>query len=103
MGMIGRNVKLVLSTNALMLCSGVVTSLLSSWALGPSGRGDFIIVLTWPAVFAMVMAIGLPQAHRYWTAKRPESVSALFSNGLIFSILVGAITLALGEIGRAHV
>ncbi len=95
--MIGRNVKLVFSTNALILCSGVVTSLLSSWALGPSGRGDFIIVLTWPAVFALVMEIGLPQAHRYWTAKRPESVSALFSNGLIFSILVGAITLALGE------
>jgi hypothetical protein len=43
--MLQRNIKLVFSTNALMLSSGVVTSLLSAWALGPTGRGDLMVVL----------------------------------------------------------
>ena len=96
--MLKRNIKLVFSTNALMLCSAVVTSLLSAWALGPEGRGDLMIVLTWPAVFAMAMELGLPQAYRFWTAKRPECVSALFSNALIFSLVVGLLALGLGEL-----
>ncbi|HEV2884244.1 MAG TPA: flippase [Pyrinomonadaceae bacterium] len=96
--MLKRNIKLVFSTNALMLCSGVVTSLLSSWALGPEGRGDLMIVLTWPAVFSMVAAAGLPQANRFWTAKHPDRVSPLFSNAVLFSLLVGIIALAAGEV-----
>ncbi len=96
--MLKRNIKLVFSTNALMLCSGVVTSLLSSWALGPEGRGDLMIVLTWPAVFSMIMLLGLPQAYRFWTAKRQEAVSHLFSNALLYSLAVGLVALALGEL-----
>jgi O-antigen/teichoic acid export membrane protein len=93
-----RNVKLVFSTNALMLCSGVITSLLSSWALGPTGRGDLMIVLTWPGVFAMLVELGMPQAHRFWAAKRPEYVPAMFSNALIFAGVVGVVTLGLAEL-----
>ncbi|MEK6279118.1 MAG: oligosaccharide flippase family protein [Acidobacteriota bacterium] len=96
--MLKRNIKLVFSTNALMLCSGVITSLLSSWALGPEGRGDLMIVLTWPAVVVMVMALGLPQANRFWIAKRPDCVSALFSNALLFSLVFGLLALGLGEL-----
>ena len=96
--MLKRNIKLVFSTNALMLSSGVVTSLLSAWALGPAGRGDLIIVLMWPAIFSMVAQIGLPSAYRFWTAKRPESVSALFSNAVIFTLVMGLITLGVAEL-----
>ena len=38
--MLGRNIKVVFSTNFLMLSSGVVTSLLSAWALGPRGENS---------------------------------------------------------------
>ena len=96
--MLKRNIKLVFSTNALMLCAGVVTSLLSAWALGPAGRGDLIIVLMWPAIFSMVAQIGLPSAYRFWTAKRPECVSALFSNALVFTLVMGLITLGVAEL-----
>lgn len=100
--MLKRNIKLVFSTNALMLASGVVTSLLSAWALGPTGRGDLMVVLMWPAIFSMVAQIGLPQAYRFWIAKRPECVSALFSNAVIFTLVVGLITLALAELVIPH-
>ncbi len=95
--MLGRNVKLVFSTNFLMLSSGVVTSLLSAWALGPTGRGDLMVVLMWPAIFSMTAQLGLPQAYRYWTAKRPECVSGLYSNAIVFTLIVGLVTLALAE------
>lgn len=96
--MLKHNIKLVFSTNALMLSAGVVTSLLSAWALGPAGRGDLIIVLMWPAIFSMVAQIGLPSAYRFWTAKRPECVSALFSNAVIFTLVMGLITLGVAEL-----
>lgn len=87
--MLKRNIKLVFSTNVLMLCCGVVTSLLGAWALGPAGRGDLIVVLTWPGIFVMLMEIGLPMAYRYWTARQPESTSAMFSNAVVISLLIG--------------
>jgi O-antigen/teichoic acid export membrane protein len=100
--MLTRNIKLVFSTNALMLSSGVVTGLLSAWALGPSGRGDLMVVLMWPAIFSMVAQFGLPQAYRFWVAKRPECVSALFANAVIFTLAMGLITLAVAEVLIPH-
>ena len=85
-----------------MLSSGVVTSLLGAWALGPAGRGDLVVVFMWPAVFAMVAQIGLPQAYRFWSAKRPECISALFSNAVIFTLIVGFVTLGLAELLIPH-
>jgi len=100
--MLKRNIKLVFSTNALMLCSGVVTSLLSARALGPTGRGDLMVVLMWPAIFSLVAQIGLPQAYRFWIAKRPEYSSALFSNAVIFTLVMGLLTLGLAELVIPH-
>lgn len=100
--MLKRNIKLVFSTNALMLSSGVVTSLLSAWALGPTGRGDLMVVLMWPAIFSMVAQIGLPQSYRFWIARRPECVSALFSNAVVFTLIMGLLTLGLAELIIPH-
>ena len=100
--MLQRNIKLVFSTNALMLSSGVVTGLLSAWALGPAGRGDLMVVLMWPAIFSMVAQFGLPQAYRFWIAKRPECVSALFANAVLFTLVMGLITLAVAEVLIPH-
>ena len=41
--MIARNIRLIFSANALILLCGVITSLLSAWALGPAGRGDLLV------------------------------------------------------------
>lgn len=93
--MLKQNIKLVFVTNSLMLCSGVVTSLLSAWALGPEGRGDLMVVLMWPGIFAMVSEFGLPTAYRFWTAKQPQNSSQFFSNAVVLTGLVGFSTLTL--------
>jgi len=100
--MFSRNIKMVFSTNALALLCGVLTSLLSAWALGPAGRGDLLIVMLWPPVVALLATFGLTQAHRYWAAKEPECVSMLFSNAILFSLVVGVAALALAELIIPH-
>ena len=101
--MIVRNVKLVFVANAMILFCGVVTSLLSAWALGPAGRGDLLVVMLWPPVCALLVTFGLDQAHRYWVARDPLCISALFSNAILFAVVVGPITLALSELIIPHV
>ncbi|HEX3280543.1 MAG TPA: oligosaccharide flippase family protein [Pyrinomonadaceae bacterium] len=93
---------MVFSTNVLGLVCGVLTSLLSAWALGPAGRGDLLIVMLWPPVCALLATFGLMQAHRYWAAKDPSCVSMLFSNAILFSLVVGLGTLALAEVIIPH-
>lgn len=100
--MVARNIKLVFGANALSLLCGVLTSLLSAWALGPAGRGDLLVVMLWPPVCAMLVTFGLTQAHRYWVAKEPECVSMLFSNAILFSLIVGLLALAAGELVIPH-
>ncbi len=101
--MIVRNVKLVFVANALILFCGVVTSLLSAWALGPAGRGDLLVVTLWPPVCALLVTFGLDQAHRYWVAKDPECISTLFSNAILFALTVGPVTVLLSELVIPHV
>ena len=100
--MIARNIKLVFSANVLILLCGVITSLLSAWALGPAGRGDLLVVMLWPPVCALLVTFGLTQAHRYWVAKDPECVSLLFSNSILFTVVVGFGTFAVAEAVIPH-
>ena len=86
-----RNVKLVFFTNALILLFSVVTSLLSAWALKPEGRGDLAIVTIWIFVFSLIGTLGLPVAHRYWTARRAEWQSEIFTNTVVYALIAGLV------------
>jgi O-antigen/teichoic acid export membrane protein len=99
----GRNVIVIFVVNALTLLAGVVTSLLGARALGPQGRGDLAVVVLWPNVCALLVGAGLPQAHRYWMARRPEAASMLFSNALCYAAVVGLGALGLAELVVPHV
>jgi len=100
--MIVRNIKLVFVANATILFCGLVTSLLSAWALGPAGRGDLLVVTLWPPVCALLVTFGLDQAHRYWVAKDPLCISILFSNAILFAAIAGPVTLLLSELIIPH-
>lgn len=76
----------------------VVTSLVGARALGPAGRGDLLLITLWPLVIAMLIEIGLPNAYRYWMAKDPSRVSALFTNAIIYTLVLGAISFVIGDI-----
>lgn len=92
-----KNITIIFLANFFTLLSGVLTSLLTAWALGPEGRGDLAIVVLYPNVVALIVGFGLPQAHRFWIAKEPETVSPLFSNAVIFAVIMGALAYAAAE------
>lgn len=93
-----KNITIIFFANAFTLLSGVITSLLTAWALGPEGRGDLAVVVLWPNVVALLAGMGLPQAHRYYQARQPEAFSMLFSNALLFALVMGAIAYGAGEL-----
>lgn len=98
MNIFARNVSIIFTSNVSMLLCGVVTSLLTARALGAEGRGDLAIVVMYPNIIALVAGVGLPQAHRYWAARAPETVSALFSNSLLFAFVVGLVAFGAAEL-----
>ena len=91
-----RSVQLIFSTNVAFLGFSVLTSLLGAWALGPDGRGDFVIITTWLFVFSLLGTLGLPVAHRYWMAKEPAKAGAIHANTLILGMLGSVVMFALG-------
>lgn len=93
-----KNITIIFFANAFTLLSGVVTSLLTAWALGPEGRGDLAVVVLWPNVVALLVGMGLPQAHRYYQARQPELLSRLFSNALLFAAVMGAFAYGAAEL-----
>jgi amino acid adenylation domain-containing protein len=92
-----KNITIIFLANFFTLLSGVLTSLLTAWALGPEGRGDLAVIVLYPNIVALIVGFGLPQAHRFWIAREPESVSPLFSNAVIFAVVTGITAYALAE------
>jgi enterobacterial common antigen flippase len=97
-----RNAKLILITDFIILLCSVVTSLLGARALGPEGRGDLLIITLWPLVTALLAELGLPNAYRYWAAREPARVSSLFSNAIIFTIVISATSIAVAYFVVPH-
>ena len=93
-----KNITIVFLTYGFTLLSGVVTSLLTAWALGPEGRGDLAVVVLWPNIVAWAFGLGLPQAYRYYLARRPDSLSTHYSNALIFALFAGLIAFCVAEL-----
>ena len=100
--MIVRSTRLILIVNLSSLLSNVVSSLVGARALGPAGRGDLLVVVLWPPVVAMLAGLGLPTAYRYWMAKEPERASKLFSNAVIYTAVLGLISVALADLLVPH-
>jgi enterobacterial common antigen flippase len=92
-----KSVTVLFLANVFSLMSGVVTSLLTAWALGAEGRGDLALVLLYPNIVALAVGLGLPQASRYFVARQPRKLSMLFSNAVCFTAVMGLLALLLAE------
>jgi O-antigen/teichoic acid export membrane protein len=91
-----RSIKLVFSTNVAFLLLSVITSLLSAWALKPEGRGNLALITMWTALFSYIGAFGVPYAHRYWAASRPDWNSRIFTNTIVATTVCGVMMILLG-------
>jgi O-antigen/teichoic acid export membrane protein len=50
----------------------------------------------------MLVGLGLPTAYRYWMAREPERASYLFSNAVVYTIVVGILSVALADLVVPH-
>ena len=100
--MIARNARLILIADVSILLANIISSLIGARALGPAGRGDLLVIVLWPPVLAMLAGLGLPTAYRYWMAKEPQRVSYLFSNAVIYTIVIGILSIALADLIVPH-
>ncbi|HEX8288570.1 MAG TPA: amino acid adenylation domain-containing protein [Pyrinomonadaceae bacterium] len=92
-----KNITIIFLANFFALLSGVVTSLLTAWALGPEGRGDLAIIVLYPNIVALAVGLGMPQATRFCIASEPEKTSSLFSNAVIFAAGMGVLAYVAAE------
>jgi len=99
---IARSTRLILTADITILLSNIVSSFIGARALGPAGRGDLLIVVLWPPVVAMLAAFGLPTAYRYWMAREPQRVSMLFSNAVIYTVVIGIVSVVLADLIVPH-
>ena len=100
--MIARSAKLIFLTDITIMAATMISSLVGARALGPAGRGDLLVIVLWPPVIAMIAGLGLPTAYRYWMAKEPQRVSRLFSNAVVYTIIVGLIAVTLADVIVPH-
>ena len=66
--------------------------------MGAEGRGDLALVTLWAYIAALIATFGLPYAHRFWTAHKPEWKPEIFTVTIVFTMLVGGIAVGLSEI-----
>jgi O-antigen/teichoic acid export membrane protein len=99
---IARSAKLILLTDVAIILSTMISSLVGARALGPAGRGDLLVVVLWPPVIAMLSGAGLPTAYKYWMAREPDRASRLFSNAVVYTVIVGLVAISLADITVPH-
>jgi O-antigen/teichoic acid export membrane protein len=75
---------------------GLLTGILVARWLGPEGRGELAVVISWASMLTYLGNLGMPVAFAYSAARKPELRHQLWGNGL----LVAAVQwLVLGLIG----
>ena len=91
-----RAVLITSGTQVAIQVIGLVTGILVTRWLGPSGRGELAAVISWAAMLAYLGNLGLPIAYTYASANWPHLRHQLLGNGFLMAIVQWVI---LGLIG----
>jgi O-antigen/teichoic acid export membrane protein len=86
-----QNVAETLVTRILLIGIGLITSVIVTRILGPTGRGFYAIAITVGALGVQFGNLGLHASNTYSIAKRPELLPKLVSNSLLVSFLFGGL------------
>jgi len=70
------------------------SSILTARFLGPAGRGDYFVVVTFAGMVMQFGNLGLQSSNTYYAARDPRNLGPLLANSLWISMLGGG--------GRCH-
>src|SRR5438132_62594 len=81
--------------NVGIMLVGSVGGLFIASVLGPTQRGDLVVIMQWPATIGAVVSLGITQSTCYWISKRPEKARAFMSTAVAASLATGLLVAAL--------
>ena len=84
-----RDVLLTLSARFVMLVGGFGASIVTARALGPSGRGNYALIVTLSATAVQFANLGLHSSNSYLVARSRDELHALVANSVWVSLAVG--------------
>jgi O-antigen/teichoic acid export membrane protein len=85
-----------LLASVFILGLNMLTGIMTTRFLGPSGRGDHATMILWPQFLAFVMTIGMHSAVVYNMKKYPEDAGKLYVSSLLLNCASGIIACAIG-------
>jgi O-antigen/teichoic acid export membrane protein len=84
--------------SALTLVANLVSGVVSARALGPSGRGVAVALVTVTQLGGFLFALGVAQSLSYFIARRPEDGPRLLTTWMLMLIPCCVVAIALGQV-----
>jgi O-antigen/teichoic acid export membrane protein len=88
-----RRVSTVFGAKIVVFGLGLMTTVVVSRLLGPTGKGAYVAVTALPAMLGAIGTFGLPGAINYYSA-RGASVSRLLRSSIVFVAVIAAVSVA---------
>jgi len=98
MGQFVKNISITFSTRILTLFIGLISSIIIARILGPERKGIYSLIMLIPALAVNFSHLGIGPSTVYHTAKKKYPLKTIFSNNLIFGILISIITVTVTSI-----
>jgi O-antigen/teichoic acid export membrane protein len=93
---VAKDVARTAATNVLLSGLGSLGGVLLARGLGPSLRGDLVIIVQWPAAIGLLASLGLNQAVTYRVGRRQASVGIVTRSATEAALVSGALIAVFG-------
>lgn len=80
--------------NLLIGALGVITGVMASRWLGPTGRGELAAIQLWPGFLAVAAMLGLPDAMVYFAARQQQVAARYLTSSLALALLASTAVMA---------
>ena len=90
-----KNAKFTFGTRIFAAVCGMIATVVTARALGPEGRGGYSVALTLSMLGAYISLLGLNASNTHFAAKRNGFIPYYVSNNLLFSFIIGLLTILL--------
>lgn len=90
-----RKVMETFATKVLLICIGLVTTVIVTRVLGPEGRGLYAVAIAIGAIGIQFGNLGLHASNIYFVSRDPGLLPILVSNALFVSFVLGGLCVAL--------
>jgi len=88
MNSILKNSAITFSSRILIFIIGFITSVILARALGPTGRGIYVLIVLIPTVMLRLGSFGMEAANVYFTGSKRYKTEDIVSNSLLSSIVI---------------